>query len=72
MTCNVGAPDRIIRVILGLLLIAAPFVTGGGQFSGSAWSWGAVIVGVILVATGAIRFCPAYSLLGLDTARTRK
>lgn len=72
MTFNVGTPDRIIRVILGLLLIVAPFVTGWTLFASSAWSWGAVIAGVILVATGAVRFCPAYALFGLDTARKEK
>jgi hypothetical protein len=69
MTFNVGTPDRIVRVILGLFLIAAPFVTGWALFASLAWTWGALLVGIVLVATGAIRFCPAYRLFNLSTSK---
>jgi hypothetical protein len=72
MTFNVGTPDRIARVVLGLLLIVAPFGTDWPLFASTAWAWGAVIIGVILVATGALRFCPAYILFGLNTVRKQK
>ncbi len=69
MTFNVGTPDRIVRVILGLFLIAAPFVTGWALFASPTWTGGAVLVGLVLVATGAIRFCPAYRLFNLSTSK---
>lgn len=69
VTFNVGTPDRIVRVILGLLLIAAPFVTDQALFSNPVWTWTSVIVGFVLVATGAVRFCPAYRLFGLSTSK---
>lgn len=72
MTFNVGTPDRIIRVILGLLAIAAPFITGWTQFTNPVWTWGAVLVGLVLIVTGAVRFCPAYRLLNLDTSKGTK
>lgn len=65
---NVGTVDRIIRAIVGILLVAAPFVTGWAIFA-SGWAyWGAIVVGVVLVATAAVSFCPIYAALGLRTS----
>jgi hypothetical protein len=72
MTFNVGTPDRIIRVIVGLLLNAAPFMTGWAMFTNPIWTWGAVLVGLVLIVTGAVRFCPAYRLFDLDTSKEAK
>lgn len=69
MTINVGTPDRILRLILGLLLIAAPFITGWALFANPVWLWASVIVGVVLALTGIIRFCPGYTLLNISTVR---
>ena len=63
MTVNVGAIDRVIRILAGLALIAwAAF------FNGPAWAW----VGVLPLATGLSRICPAYSLLGINTCGLKK
>ena len=70
MTVNVGLADRVVRVALGLVLIAAPFVTGWPLFDNSLWRVGAVVAGLGLVATGAARFCPAYRLFNLNTCRS--
>ncbi len=67
-TANVGTPDRIIRLVLGIALIVVPFV-GGAAFAGSWLSWALPIVGVILAATAFVAFCPIYRVLGLSTAR---
>lgn len=72
MIFNVGTPDRIIRVILGLLLIAAPFITGWTMFTNPVWTWGALLVGLVLTVTGVVRFCPAYLLFNLDTSKRTK
>ena len=62
---NVGNIDRIIRTIVGIALIIAPFVAGW-PLLGLVIS---VIVGVVLVATAAIGFCPIYAALGLSSKR---
>jgi uncharacterized membrane protein HdeD (DUF308 family) len=55
---NVGKTDRIIRVILGVVLIGNVFFALQHPIG-----W----VGVILVATGIAGICPLYSLLGINT-----
>lgn len=55
---NVGKTDRIIRVVLGVLLIGNVFFALQHPIG-----W----LGVILVATGLAGICPVYSLLGIDT-----
>ena len=67
MRHNVGRPDQIIRIILGVALFALPSL-----FGLSTWgSWGAYVVGAVLVATAVFGFCPIYAALGLST-RPRK
>ena len=61
MKINVGTPDRAIRVIAGLGLIG---LAATGTIA--AWGW----IGVVPVLTGAFGFCPAYTLLGLNTCKT--
>jgi Protein of unknown function (DUF2892) len=55
---NVGGADRLFRIVLGLALIALVFV--GPK---TAWGW----IGLIPLATGFLRTCPLYSLLGMNT-----
>jgi hypothetical protein len=58
MKTNEGTIDRALRVLAGLVLIALAATGTVGL-----WGW----IGVVLVATGAIGFCPAYTLLGINT-----
>jgi hypothetical protein len=58
MKMNAGNIDRALRVLAGLVLIALAATGTVGM-----WGW----IGVVLVATGAIGFCPAYTLLGINT-----
>jgi len=60
---NVGQIDKIIRIVVGLALIALVFV--GPQ---TPWGW----IGVILLVTGLVGFCPAYKLLGINTCGVKK
>jgi hypothetical protein len=55
---NTGKVDRIIRVIVGVLLV-------GNVFTGiqSPIGW----IGIILIVTGIFGTCPVYSLLGINT-----
>jgi uncharacterized membrane protein HdeD (DUF308 family) len=55
---NVGKTDRIIRVILGVLLIGNVFFALQHPIG-----W----IGVILLVTGLAGICPVYSLLGVST-----
>ena len=63
MSFNVGGIDRILRVIVGLVLISLVFV--GPK---TMWGW----IGVIPLFTGLFRFCPAYTLLGMNTCPMKK
>ncbi len=58
MKANEGTLDRALRIIVGLALIA---LTLNGTIGG--WGW----IGVVPVATGALGWCPAYTLLGIST-----
>ncbi|MFZ1110248.1 MAG: DUF2892 domain-containing protein [Rhodomicrobium sp.] len=58
MTKNVGGIDRILRIAVGLGLIAIVFV---GPHT--PWGW----IGAIPLATALVGFCPAYRLAGLST-----
>lgn len=68
---NLGNLDRIIRFILGAVLIGAPFLTGWPIWSDGLAFWGAVVVGGVLIATSALSFCPIYAALGLSSKRQR-
>jgi hypothetical protein len=63
MLANVGGIDRILRIVVGLVLIALVFV--GPQTN---WGW----IGLIPLITGLFSFCPAYTLLGLNTCPMKK
>jgi hypothetical protein len=67
MTANVGMVDRIVRVILGIVLIAYAIPVG---FAATGWNWVGWI-GVIPLVTGLLGNCPLYSLLGVSTCPVR-
>lgn len=60
MTTNEGGVDRILRIIVGAVLIG---LTLAGQIG--VWGW----IGVLPLATGLIGWCPAYGLLGIKTCK---
>jgi hypothetical protein len=62
MKLNEGVVDRGIRVLVGLVLISLVFV--GPQ---TPWGW----IGVVPLVTGIIGWCPAYTLLGINTCPRR-
>ena len=66
MSRNVGNVDRALRALVGILALAGAFVLG--WFSG--WMvWAAAVVGVIMLGTAAVGFCPLYRQIGLNTCR---
>ena len=58
MKSNVGGIDRILRIGAGVVLVGLAATGTVG-----AWGW----IGVVPLLTGAFGFCPAYTLLGMNT-----
>lgn len=67
MIVNVGKIDRIFRLCLGLVLLAAPFLSGLALFEGTAATVISVIAGLVMVGTSAMKFCPLYRIFGIRT-----
>ena len=65
---NVGTIDRIARLVLGISLVAI-FVAG---VVAAPWGWIALALGVIMLGTAAVGYCPIYSLVGLSSCPLRK
>ncbi|GGF71343.1 YgaP family membrane protein [Alteromonas lipolytica] len=57
MIANVGGIDKVARVVLGLLIISA------GVYYQSWWG----VIGVVLLLTGIINFCPLYLPFGISS-----
>ena len=58
MKTNEGTIDRALRILAGLVLIALTLTGTIG-----VWGW----IGVVPIITGALGWCPAYTLLGIST-----
>ena len=58
MKANVGGIDRVLRIVLGLALIALTLTGAIG-----AWGW----IGLVPLATAAMGFCPLYTMLGFSS-----
>jgi hypothetical protein len=66
MKTNESLVDRIIRIVVGALLMVLYFlgvVTGG-------WGIVLIVLGAILLITGIIGFCPLYALLKIKTKKS--
>lgn len=58
MKSNVGGIDRILRIVVGLVLIALAATGTVGW-----WGW----LGIVPLATGLIGWCPPYAMLGFNS-----
>lgn len=58
MKVNVGTIDRILRIVVGALLIT---LAATGIFT--PWGW----IGVAPLLSGIFKFCPVYTLFGMNT-----
>lgn len=63
MKTNVGGIDRILRIVIGLVLIALAATGTVG-----VWGW----IGVVPLATGALGSCPLYTVLGFNTCPMKR
>lgn len=63
MKINEGKIDRILRVVIGVVLLSLIFI-------GPQTMWG--LVGLIPLLTGIVGFCPLYRVLGFNTCSLNK
>ncbi|MEA3290854.1 MAG: DUF2892 domain-containing protein [Pseudomonadota bacterium] len=61
MTKNVGGIEKILRIVIGIVLIALVFV--GPK---TPWGW----VGLLPLITGLIGWCPAWIPFGINTTKS--
>jgi drug/metabolite transporter superfamily protein YnfA len=67
MKKNMGAADRIIRVVLAVVFLAlflTDTVTG-------TFGWVLAALGVVFLLTSLVSFCPLYLPFGLSTCKTQ-
>ena len=62
---NAGSVDKTIRLIAVIALLAAAFLVLGGL--SSTIGFVAAVVGVVLLATGLLNFCPLFKILGISS-----
>ena len=63
MKRNIGAIDRVLRVLAGLVLIGLAATGTVGW-----WGW----LGIMPLATGLVGWCPPYAMLGISTCKARR
>jgi len=59
MKKNIGSLDRIVRILLGIGAVAA------GLFFQSWWG----MLGLVLLLTAGLNFCPLYTVIGFSTSK---
>jgi hypothetical protein len=62
MKPNVGSIDRALRIVAGIVLIALAATGTVGW-----WGW----LGAVPLVTALVGWCPAYTLLGINSCRVR-
>ena len=67
MKQNVGGMDRILRLVIGVVLLGLAYM---GNFG--AYAWVGYVAGAVLAGTAAIGWCPPYALFGWNTCDTKK
>lgn len=65
MPRNTGSLDRIIRIVIGALLLIGFFVNTEASMR---WLY---LIGIVPLVTGLLGTCPAYRLLGINTCKTK-
>jgi hypothetical protein len=63
MKSNVGGIDKILRIVVGIVLIALAAMNVIGL-----WGW----IGIVPLLTGLMGWCPAYTLFGMNTCPLKK
>lgn len=63
---NIGGIDKILRILVGLALIAGFFLNAEATYR---WAY---LIGIVPLVTGLLGTCPIYSILGLNTCPMKK
>ncbi|MBC7141930.1 MAG: DUF2892 domain-containing protein [Rhodobacteraceae bacterium] len=63
---NVGSIDRVLRIVLGLALLAGFFLDADATYR---WAY---LIGIVPLVTGLMASCPIYSILGFSTCPMKK
>ena len=63
---NVGQIDRVLRIVIGLALIAGFFLNAD-----AAYRW-LYLIGIVPLATGLTGSCALYSIFGFSTCPMKK
>lgn len=64
---NVGGMDRILRIVVGVVLVAGFFAVPD-----SGWRWVMLVAGAVALFTGLTRSCLLYNLIGVNTCPMKK
>ncbi len=59
MKCNVGKTEQIVRIVIGIIIVVL------GLYYSNWWG----LIGLVLIITGLIRYCPISGVLGISTCR---
>ncbi|MCK4708880.1 MAG: DUF2892 domain-containing protein [Gammaproteobacteria bacterium] len=70
MKKNVGTTERAIRAIVGVIALVAAF-TMLNVLAGATLGIVAVVVGVVMLGTAAIGWCPPYAIFGISTCNVK-
>lgn len=65
MEKNIGNLDKALRIVVGVALLSLIFI-----LEGDARWWGLIGIGPLL--TVALGWCPAYTLFGVSSCKTKK
>lgn len=63
---NVGGMDRILRIVVGLALLAGFYLNPDATYR---WAY---LIGIVPLATGLMSSCPLYSILGVSTCPMKR
>ncbi len=66
MKINMGGLDRMLRAIVGLVLL---YLAYAGNFA--TYAWAGYAVGALLLGTAAIGWCPPYAMFGWSTCSVK-
>lgn len=64
MKANEGSPDRIIRFIIGIIILGLWFVLPGNAKY-------LALIGFIPLLTSLLGWCPLYPIFGINTCKRR-
>ena len=66
MTTNMGTIDRVVRIVIGLVLLWYALMAPATGYNWIGW------IGVIPIVTSLVGVCPLYSILGISTCPAKK